>query len=172
MRKLFLFCLLGSSSSYGYFFFAKLVLEIACHNLQRYQNSWATAPYALCFCSIKCKRDMVSAKILHSWPRVVGLDRRIIVQFQAEKSLQLACFVFPTKVMWQYSSNFVLFTCILFVGNILEKTKGQIPLRLSCVADALNLLYTAILRKVVGRNVYATMPKVLWDMINTLFLTL
>ena len=31
--------------------------------------------------------------------------------------------------------------------------------RLACVADALNLLYTAISRKVVGKTVHATIPK-------------
>ena len=35
-----------------------------------------------------------------------------------------------------------------------------------------SLRYTAILRKVDGINVPATIPKVIWDMINTLFLTL
>ena len=31
-------------------------------------------------------------------------------------------------------------------------------------------MYTAISRKVVGKNVHTTTPKVIWDMINTLFL--
>ena len=34
------------------------------------------------------------------------------------------------------------------------------------------LHFTAILRKVVGKNVHATIPKGNMDMINTLFLTL
>ena len=33
-------------------------------------------------------------------------------------------------------------------------------------------IYTAISRKDVGKKVHATIRKVIWDMINTLFLTL
>ena len=43
---------------------------------------------------------------------------------------------------------------------------------LACVADALNLLYTAISRKVVGKKYTQYSRKVIWDMTHTLFLTL
>ena len=33
------------------------------------------------------------------------------------------------------------------------------------------MAHTAISREVVGKNVHATARKVIWDMINTLFLT-
>ena len=50
-----------------------------------------------------------------------------------------------------------------------------VPGILACVAAGprtrLNHFYTAISRKVVGKNVQRQSRKVIWDMINTLFLT-